>query len=84
MMLCFRIPSSGELCLSLSLTPLSFERRQLSLCPPTHSARRNQHGYLEPDADADAIQESLGFGGYENLPAKTGASTEVGAGQKLV
>ncbi|KZP25220.1 hypothetical protein FIBSPDRAFT_734583 [Athelia psychrophila] len=47
-------------------------------------ARRNQHGYLEPDADADAIQESLGFGGYENLPAKTGASTEVGAGQKLV
>jgi len=45
-------------------------------------ARRNQHGYLEPDADADVVQQSLGFGEYENMPAKVG--TGGGVGEKLV
>lgn len=31
-------------------------------------ARRNERGQLEPDAEEDAVQASLGFGGYENAP----------------
>ncbi|CAA7266956.1 unnamed protein product [Cyclocybe aegerita] len=31
-------------------------------------ARRNEHGQLEPDADEDVVQNSLGFGGYEHAP----------------
>ncbi|KAF5382017.1 hypothetical protein D9615_004448 [Tricholomella constricta] len=31
-------------------------------------ARRNERGQLEPDAEEDVIQTSLGFGGYENAP----------------
>ncbi|KAF8199677.1 cytochrome c oxidase assembly protein CtaG/Cox11-domain-containing protein, partial [Pholiota molesta] len=31
-------------------------------------ARRNEQGLLEPDAEEDVIQNSLGFGGYENAP----------------
>jgi cytochrome c oxidase assembly protein subunit 11 len=32
------------------------------------SARRNARGQLEPDAADDVVQQSLGFGGYENAP----------------
>ncbi|GLB40318.1 putative cytochrome c oxidase assembly protein CtaG/Cox11 [Lyophyllum shimeji] len=31
-------------------------------------ARRNERGQLEPDAEEHAVQQSLGFGGYENAP----------------
>ncbi|TFK33241.1 cytochrome c oxidase assembly protein CtaG/Cox11-domain-containing protein [Crucibulum laeve] len=31
-------------------------------------ARRNQQGHLEPDAAEDVVQNSLGFGAYENAP----------------
>ncbi|KJA26409.1 hypothetical protein HYPSUDRAFT_133169 [Hypholoma sublateritium FD-334 SS-4] len=31
-------------------------------------ARRNDHGQLEPDAEEDVVQNSLGFGGYELAP----------------
>ncbi|KAH0585277.1 hypothetical protein H2248_008518 [Termitomyces sp. 'cryptogamus'] len=31
-------------------------------------ARRNERGQLEPDADEDRVQASLGFSGYENAP----------------
>jgi len=31
-------------------------------------ARRNEHGQLEPDAEEDVVQNSLGFGGYEHAP----------------
>ncbi|PFH52927.1 hypothetical protein AMATHDRAFT_138779 [Amanita thiersii Skay4041] len=31
-------------------------------------ARRNAQGHLEPDADDDTVQNSLGFGAYQNLP----------------
>ncbi|RDB26424.1 Cytochrome c oxidase assembly protein COX11, mitochondrial [Hypsizygus marmoreus] len=31
-------------------------------------ARRNAHGQLEPDAEEDVVQNSLGFGGFENAP----------------
>lgn len=31
-------------------------------------ARRNERGQLEPDAEEDAVQASLGFGSYENAP----------------
>lgn len=32
------------------------------------SARRNDQGQLEPDAEEDVVQNSLGFGGYELAP----------------
>jgi cytochrome c oxidase assembly protein subunit 11 len=32
------------------------------------SARRNTKGQLEPDAAETEVQNSLGFGGYENAP----------------
>jgi cytochrome c oxidase assembly protein subunit 11 len=35
-------------------------------------ARRNVHGQLEPDAGEDEVQNSLGFGGYENAPKAEG------------
>ncbi|KAF8632199.1 hypothetical protein AX15_001965 [Amanita polypyramis BW_CC] len=31
-------------------------------------ARRNAQGHLEPDADEETVQNSLGFGSYENMP----------------
>ncbi|KAL4072672.1 cytochrome c oxidase assembly protein CtaG/Cox11-domain-containing protein [Scleroderma yunnanense] len=31
-------------------------------------ARRNARGHLEPDADEDVVQKSLGFEGYEHSP----------------
>lgn len=31
-------------------------------------ARRNKQGQLEPDGDERAVQNSLGFGGYEHAP----------------
>lgn len=32
------------------------------------SARRNEQGQLEPDAEEDVVQKSLGFDAYENAP----------------
>jgi cytochrome c oxidase assembly protein subunit 11 len=53
----------------------TFFRRVLLLCFDSsillyldHSARRNANGQLEPDAAEDVVQNSLGFGGYENAP----------------
>ncbi|KAJ2922358.1 hypothetical protein H1R20_g14741, partial [Candolleomyces eurysporus] len=31
-------------------------------------ARRNKYGHLEPDAEEDVVQNSLGFGQYEHAP----------------
>jgi len=31
-------------------------------------ARRNERGQLEPDAEEDVVQNSLGFGGYDHAP----------------
>ncbi|KAM6504471.1 Cytochrome c oxidase assembly protein CtaG/Cox11 domain containing protein [Amanita muscaria] len=31
-------------------------------------ARRNARGHLEPDADEETVQNSLGFGQFENMP----------------
>jgi cytochrome c oxidase assembly protein subunit 11 len=32
------------------------------------SARRNKRGQLEPDAADGAVQQSMGFAGYEHAP----------------
>ena len=32
------------------------------------SARRNEQGQLEPDAEESVVQNSLGFGSYEHAP----------------
>ncbi|KAG6856893.1 hypothetical protein H0H87_012474 [Tephrocybe sp. NHM501043] len=40
---------------------------ELTTCGSSR-ARRNERGHLEPDADEDTVQTSLGFGGYENAP----------------
>ena len=32
------------------------------------SARRNARGHLEPDADDQKVQQSMGFGEYEHAP----------------
>ena len=37
------------------------------------SARRNARGHLEPDADEKEVQNSLGFGAYENVNRKVSA-----------
>ncbi|KAG5651363.1 hypothetical protein H0H81_008932 [Sphagnurus paluster] len=42
-------------------------------------ARRNQKGQLEPDAEEDAIQTSLGFGQYEHAPKPEVRETETKA-----
>ena len=33
-----------------------------------YRARRSAKGHLEPDADDDVVQKSLGFEGYEHSP----------------
>lgn len=33
-----------------------------------YRARRNKFGQLEPDAQEDVLQKSLGFGEYEHAP----------------
>lgn len=57
-MLCSLIPSSGV------LHSYFFE----CFFSKEPSARRNEHGQLEPDAEESAVQNSLGFGGYEHAP----------------
>ena len=37
-----------------------------------YSARRNEHGHLEPDAPDDVVQESLGFSAFEHAAKKEG------------
>jgi len=37
-----------------------------------YSARRNEHGQLEPDASDDVVQESLGFSAFEHAAKKEG------------
>ena len=59
-MLCSLIPSSG------TLHAFFFFEFFFSTKEP--SARRNEHGQLEPDAEESVIQNSLGFGGYEHAP----------------
>jgi cytochrome c oxidase assembly protein subunit 11 len=46
----------------------SFSTRELS-------ARRNEHGQLEPDAEESVVQNSLGFGGYEHAPKAESRNT---------
>ncbi|KAI5983347.1 cytochrome oxidase assembly factor [Pisolithus albus] len=39
-------------------------------------ARRNAQGHLEPDAEEDVVQKSLGFEGYEHSPRAETRKTE--------
>lgn len=61
-MLCYPIHSSSELFFGQIV--------ELVLTVTTNRARRNKFGHLEPDAAPDVVQNSLGFGEYENLPPK--------------
>ncbi|KAF8740093.1 hypothetical protein AX14_008723 [Amanita brunnescens Koide BX004] len=40
-------------------------------------ARRNVQGHLEPDADDETVQKSLGFDGYENIKVGTSSNKSV-------
>ena len=39
------------------------------------SARRNEHGQLEPDEKESVVQNSLGFGSYEHAPKSENRNT---------
>ena len=68
--LCYHIHFSGGLLANImSLNPLT----------PSHRARRNAQGHLEPDASEEIVQSSLGFADYElakksDDPAKSPSS----------
>ena len=49
---------------------ISFSYLNRSNRYPFRSARRNARGHLEPDADEQEVQNSLGFGAYENAPRR--------------
>lgn len=61
MMSFFHIHSSGNLFL------LPFHRGLSTI----DRARRNVQGHLEPDADDETVQKSLGFDRYENVKVET-------------
>jgi len=42
-------------------------------------ARRNERGQLEPDAEDDIVQNSLGFGGYDHAPKAENRNTTKGS-----
>lgn len=49
--------------------PCLIRSNQGNLTPSvSYSARRNQQGQLEPDAEESTVQTSMGFGGYEHAP----------------
>ena len=70
-MLCSLIPSSGTL--HSFFSKFFFQTRELS-------ARRNEHGQLEPDAEENVVQNSLGFGGYEHAPKAESRNTAKDSG----